>query len=94
MNQSTALQLLPGGRLTAAHAANVRAQLRARVYRQAELAPEPQAIARRNGIGYREVLELVMEESGLRARRAHQDGFLQGQRSVWRPQPPTERRAA
>lgn len=76
--QSTALQLIDGGRFTAAHAALARARVREEVVEDRRRGERLQAIAKRRKIGYNDVLTLVEEAGAERVRAARQDGFRDG----------------
>lgn len=96
-NQSTALQLVHSVRLSAAHAALAHSRTLAAVVRDRVRGERLQAIAKRHGLGYNDVLELVEEDAAARVAKARMDGYRDGLAAArFHPLPPSvaQRRAA
>lgn len=71
-------QLIQGGRLTPEH-------VRKSVHAQAvNLGHGLQAVARRNGIGYGEVLDLCIEQERILSAKREKQAYLAGRASLWR----------
>jgi hypothetical protein len=77
--QTTALQVIDGGRLKAAHAELQRIRLRERVVREKRVfSHKLQEIAKRHGIGYNDVVELLEEQAAADVQAARSLGFQEG----------------
>lgn len=95
--QTTKLQVIQGGRLSAAHAAIAHGRLVEAVRRDRLRGEGLQAIAKRHGLTYNEVIEMVEEDAENRVRKARENAFREGMIAArFHPLPPcaTQRRAA
>ena len=88
--QTNGLQLVKGTRLFAAHAALAHARMVDQVRQSRLRGDRLQAIAKRNGISYNEVLDLVEEDAARRIREARENGFRDGVLAArFHPLPPS-----
>lgn len=95
--QTTKLQVIQGGRLAAAHAALAHSRLVETVRHSRLRGDRLQTIAKRLGVGYNEVLEMVEEDAANQLRKARENAFREGMIAArFHPLPPcaTQRRAA
>lgn len=95
--QTSSLHLVQTKRISSAHAALARARQVAAVVRDRVRGEGIQAIAKRHGLGYNEVLDLVEEAAAESIRRARTEGYRDGISAArFHPLPPSvaQRRAA
>ncbi len=61
---------------------------RARIVRAIEVGiRKPMAIAREAGLGYNDLIDLLIEEKQAVRQRAFQEGYKAGRRGPWQPPP-------
>lgn len=98
MNTQTGkFQVIDGGRVSAAHAALTHARLVEAVRRDRLRGERLQSIAKRHGLGYNQVLDLVEEAAANQLRKAQETAFCEGMIAArFHPLPPceTHRKAA
>lgn len=88
--QTNGLQLVKGTRLFAAHAALAHARMVDQVRQWRLRGDRLQTIAKRLGVGYNEVLEMVEEDASNQLRKARENAFREGMIAArFHPLPPS-----
>ena len=90
MKKANGFQVIEGGRLFAAHAALAHGRMVEQVRRERVRGERLQAIAKRHGLTYNDVLDLVEEDAARRIREARENGFRDGVLAArFHPLPPS-----